>query len=184
MALLNSYELPQGWKAPDFDLPNTEGQSISLSNFSDKKGLLIVFTCNHCPYAKASWPLVIELYSKFSKDIGVVAINPNSGEMHPEDSYEGMQQKKKEWNIPFDYIHDSTQKVAKEYHAQCTPDPYLFRNDNNESKLFYHGRINDNWQDESAVQERNLEDAMSALAQGKDAPKDQKPSMGCSIKWQ
>ncbi len=183
MALVNSYELPKNWSAPDFELLNTEGKQISLKDFKNKKGLLIIFTCNHCPYAKASWPLVIDLHSKFTSDIGFVAINPNTAETHPEDSYEKMQEKKAEWNIPFDYVHDSSQEVARSYKAQCTPDPYLFKNEDGVFKLFYHGRINDNWQDPSAVLERDLEDALSALIEGKSAPQEQKPSMGCSIKW-
>lgn len=183
MALLNSHELPLNWEAPNFELLNTEGEKISLKNFQDKKGLLVVFTCNHCPYAKAAWPLTIELHQKFSNDIGFVAINPNDENTHPEDSFEVMKEKKIEWNIPFDYLRDETQEVARQYKAQCTPDIYLFKNENDTFKLFYHGRINDNWQDPSAVQERNLEDAMSALSKGKEPPQNQLPSMGCSIKW-
>lgn len=183
MALLNSYVLPMGWEAPSFTLLNTEEKKVSPSDFTDKKGLLVVFTCNHCPYAKASWPLLVELAEKYGRDIAFAAINPNDGSSHPEDSFEQMKEKKIEWNIPFDYLHDPTQKTAKEYQAQCTPDPYLFKNENGLWKLFYHGRINDNWQDADSVQERNLDDAMGALVSGQDSPQDQKPSMGCSIKW-
>src|SRR3989344_1663281 len=122
MALLNSYDLPIGWDAPDFKLPNTEGNVISPNNFQEKKGLLVVFTCNHCPYAKASWPLVIDLFHKFSKDVGFLAVNPNDAITHPEDSYEIMKEKK-------------------------------------------------------------IEDVLADLVGDKEPPKDQKPSMGCSIKW-
>ena len=183
MALLNSYDLPIGWDAPDFKLPNTEGNGISPNNFQEKKGLLVVFTCNHCPYAKASWPLVIDLFHKFSKDVGFLAVNPNDAITHPEDSYEIMKEKKIEWNIPFDYLHDASQEIAKAYKAQCTPDLYLLKNTDGAWKLFYHGRINDNWQDPTAVQEKNLEDVLADLVGDKEPPKDQKPSMGCSIKW-
>ena len=183
MALLNSYDLPIGWQAPEFTLINTEGRKISPQDFVSKKGLLVVFTCNHCPYAKASWPLVVELSEKFGSGIAFVAINPNDGSSHPEDSFEQMKEKKAEWNISFDYLHDPTQQTAKDYQAQCTPDPYLFKNEGGAWKLFYHGRINDNWQDAGSVQEKNLEDAMNALIAGKNSPEVQKPSMGCSIKW-
>ena len=97
--------------------------------------------------------------------------------------YEIMKEKKIEWNIPFDYLHDASQEIAKAYKAQCTPDLYLLKNTDGAWKLFYHGRINDNWQDPTAVQEKNLEDVLADLVGDKEPPKDQKPSMGCSIKW-
>ncbi len=183
MVLLNSHNLPVGWEAPDFQLKNTEEKIVSPQSFKDRRGLLVVFTCNHCPYAKAAWPLLVELHSKFAKDIGFVGINSNDDQTYPEDSFEGMKEKKAEWGIPFDYVYDPTQETGKVYQAQCTPDPYLFKNDNGAWRLFYHGRINDNWQDTNAVKEKNLEDAISALVAGDQPPSDQKPSMGCSIKW-
>lgn len=183
MALTNSYDLSLGWEAPDFQLQNTEGRTISPQNFKGKKGLVVIFTCNHCPYAKAAWPLAVELYRKFSDDVGFVAVNPNDETTHPEDSFKVMKEKKVEWEIPFDYLRDETQEVAKAYKAQCTPDPYLFKNREESWRLFYHGRINDNWQDPDAVQEKSLEDALSALVSGQEPSKEQKPSMGCSIKW-
>ena len=183
MALLNSLAVSLGSAAPDFTLLNTEDKQISPADFRSKKGLLIVFTCNHCPYAKASWPLLIDLFGRFGQEIGFVAVNPNDGTMHPEDSFEGMKEKKVEWGIPFEYLYDPTQETAKAYNAQCTPDPYLYENKEGSWKLFYHGRINDNWQDPDAVQENSLGDAMNTLLKGESAPDDQKPSMGCSIKW-
>lgn len=183
MALMNSHDLSIGWEAPDFLLKNTEEKTISPKNFQEKKGLLVVFTCNHCPYAKAAWPLLVDLHSKFSQDLGFVGVNSNDDQTYPEDSFEGMKEKKVEWEIPFDYVYDPTQETAQAYKAQCTPDPYLFKNEDGAWKLFYHGRINDNWQDPDGVTEKNLEDAMGDLLAGKESPKDQKPSMGCSIKW-
>lgn len=183
MALLYSEKLTTGWQAPDFRLKDTEEKLRSLSQFTDKEGLLVVFTCNHCPYAKAAWPVIIELYHRYKDRISFVAINPNDERQYPEDSFEQMKKKKKDWRIPFPYLQDETQVVAKLYHAQCTPDPYLFKNEAGDFKLFYHGRINDNWQNPTNVKEKNLEEAIEFLLQNQSAPANQPPSMGCSIKW-
>ncbi len=183
MVLLYSEKLPLGWLAPDFSLPATDGRTYSLSSWQDKQGLLIVFTCNHCPYAKAAWPLLIDLYHQFGRDIAFAAINPNDAESYPEDSFSAMQEKAAEWQIPFPYLRDESQEVARAYQAQCTPDVYLFKNDQGQFKLFYHGRINDNWQNPAKVKEKNLEQALLRLVQGGEPPVEQPPSMGCSIKW-
>lgn len=183
MAVLESQTVPVGWEVADFQLKNTDEKTVSPKDFADKKGLLVVFTCNHCPYAKAAWPLLIDLYHRYKDEIAFVGVNPNDEERYPDDSFEEMKKKKVEWEIPFDYLRDETQEVAKTYKAQCTPDPYLFKNDGGVFKLFYHGRINDNWQDPQNIQERNLEDAASDLLSEKEPPVKQPSSMGCSIKW-
>ncbi len=183
MVLLYSEKLPLDWPAPNFSLPATDGRTYSLSDWQNWQGLLIVFTCNHCPYAKAAWPLLIDLYHQFGKEIAFVAINPNDAESYPEDSFHAMQEKVKEWQIPFPYLRDESQEVARAYQAQCTPDVYLFKNNQREFRLFYHGRINDNWQNPAEVKEKNLEQALVRLLQGGDPPSHQPPAMGCSIKW-
>lgn len=172
-----------GWEAPAFRLPDTQGREYSLEDFKDKKGLLVVFTCNHCPYAKAAWPLLIELYKKHRGEVEFVGVNPNDEAAYPEDSLEVMKQKVGEWGIPFPYLRDESQEVARAYQAQCTPDSYLFKNENNVFKLFYRGRINDNWQDPENVREHNLDEALTALEKNESPPLSQPPSMGCSIKW-
>ncbi len=183
MVLLYSKKLPIGWKAKDFKLKNTEGKYHTLKDFLHKRGVLIVFTCNHCPYAQASWPLIISLYQKYEQDIVFIAINSNDDKLYPEDSFGKMKMKKIEWRIPFSYLQDKTQKTAKAYRAQCTPDLYLFKNEKGELKLFYHGRINDNWQDPKEAKEENLKQAIERLLNNKLPPKNQPASMGCSIKW-
>lgn len=183
MALLESKKLSPGFTAPDFKLPGTDGKEYSLSDFGASKGLLVIFTCNHCPYAQAAWPLTIDLYNQFKEAVAFVAINSNDAEEYPEDSFEGMKDKIGEWNIPFPYLRDESQEVARTYQAQCTPDLYLFKNEDGVFKLFYHGRINDNWQEPKKVTEENLKDALSRLVEDKDTPENQPPSMGCSIKW-
>jgi len=172
-----------GWQAADFDLPASQGGRTKLSDFTDKLGLLVLFSCNHCPYAKAAWPLVLDLHEKFGGKIAFVAVNPNDEKTYPEDSFEVMKEKVKEWNITFPYLHDEFQVVAKAYKAQCTPDPYLFKNNFGKFKLYYHGRINDNWQEPEKVKEKNLEQAIEALLEGSPASQYQPPSIGCSIKW-
>lgn len=183
MTLLYSKQLSLGWQAKDFKLKNVDAKEYSLANFSDKQGLLIIFTCNHCPYAQVAWPLLIDLHKRHKKQVHFVAINPNDAENYPEDSFAEMQKIAKELDLSFFYLRDKSQTVAKKYKAQCTPDLYLFEKNGDNWELFYHGRINDNWQNPDDVTVNNLADALQALVKGKSAPDKQPPSMGCSIKW-
>lgn len=175
--------LPIGWEAVDFQLMNTDGEEMTLNDFNGKKGLLVVFTCNHCPYARAAWPLLIDLHELYGEEVAFVAINSNDAEEYPDDSFEAMKERVEEWQIPFPYLWDETQEVAEDYQAQCTPDPYLFIYEDDVWKLFYHGRVNDNWQHPEQVKENSLEDAIILLLGDKEPPEKQYPSMGCSIKW-
>ena len=181
MARLESLDIPLGTKMPKFILRDPDGV-IQVSDYAfGKKGLLIVFTCNHCPYAKAVWPRVIRLGTYAQKnEVNVLAINPNINPHYPDDSSAEMKNKIKEWGIPFPYLIDDTQKTAREFKAQCTPDIYLF---NTTQKLIYHGRVDDNWQDESKVTKEELKEAIEDLISGKPIMEEQYPSMGFSIKW-
>lgn len=183
MALLESEQIPLGSIAPDFDLPGVDGMTYSLADFSDRTGVLVVFMCNHCPYARAAWPLLLDLYGDFEDSIGFIAINANDGDAYTADSFDAMQQEAEQRGLPFPYVWDEHQDTAAAYEAQCTPDPYLYRKKNGSFELFYHGRINDSWQDEDMVSEESLRQAIKALLAGGDSPALQKPSMGCSIKW-
>jgi len=178
---LESIDIPLGSKMPTFELNDPDGKSYKSDNLFGDKGLLISFTCNHCPYAKAVWPRFISLAEE-AKNLGIntVGINPNINPDYPEDAPEKMKLKIQEWGIPFPYIIDETQNVAKEFKAQCTPDIYLF--DANKI-LVYHGRIDDNWQDESQVTKQELKEAIEQLASGTPITSEQKPCIGCSIKW-
>ena len=181
MALTESRPIELQGKAPDFNLPGTDGKSYSLSSFSDAKILVVIFSCNHCPYAKAAWPLLIKLAYEFGdQNVAFVAINPNDEIQYPEDSFEMMKQKVNDWRINFSYLRDESQIVARAYGALCTPDLFVY---DKSRKLYYHGRINDSWQDKDKVTQEDLKDALEALLAGKPPPSDQKPSMGCSIKW-
>lgn len=180
MVLLESSPLPSLTTLPHFDLNDSFGKSFTSHEIMGKKGMLIVFTCNHCPYAIAIWKRLIELYPKIQTDIGMIAINPNIHPDYPQDSVESMQQKVLQDKIPFPYLVDDQQLIAKQYQAQCTPDIYLVTNT---MKLFYHGRFDDNWQEPDKVQHQDLFNATNRLIQSQTPPKDQFPSIGCSIKW-
>lgn len=178
---VSSLILPLGEKAPDFNLPATDGKNYSLGSFAKAGALVVVFTCNHCPYAKAAWPLLIKLVDEYGdKGVAFVGINPNDENQYSEDSFEGMCEKVSEWGINFPYLRDESQKVARSYQAQCTPDIYVFDGDR---KLYYHGRINDNWQEPQKATREELKEALEDLLAGKKPPEIQNPSMGCSIKW-
>jgi peroxiredoxin len=178
---VESIEIPIGTPLPAFQLPDTNGTIHSSDRLIGPKGLLVVFTCNHCPYARAVWPRMVTL-AIHAKNLGIntVGINPNIHPDYPEDAPDVMKEKIKEWGISFPYLIDEPQNVAREYKAQCTPDIYLF---DGKKKLVYHGRIDDNWQDESKVTRKELKEAIDNLAAGKSINSKQVPSMGCSIKW-
>lgn len=181
MALLESIHIPLGTLMPDFELKDPEGKAHRGRELYGKKGLLLLVTCNHCPYALAVWPRSIGL-AKRAAELGIAtaAVNPNIHPGYPEDSPAKMLEKIREWGIPFPYLVDATQETAKALKAQCTPDIYLF---DSSRKLVYHGRIDDNWEDESKVKRHELRSAIEALAAGKPLAAEQRPSMGCSIKW-
>ncbi len=181
MALVESLKLPLGNKMPAFDLPDPYGEHFSGRQLMGRKGLLVVFTCNHCPYAQAIWPRLIKL-AKYAKemDVNTVAINPNIHPGYPEDAPEKMRDNIEAWDLQFPYLVDETQGIAKKFQAQCTPDLYLF--DVNH-ELVYHGRLDDNWKEESKVKKQELKEAIDCLVDGKPIPANQVPSMGCSIKW-
>ncbi len=182
MSLLHSKTKEQKRLAPDFSLLGTDGKNYSLADFSDKKWLAVIFTCNHCPYAVASRPTIIQLAEEYP-DIWFVCISSNDVNYVPEDGYEYMQQLSKEKNFSFPYLYDEDQSVAKAYDAQCTPDNYLFKRNGEAFELFFHGRFNDNWQNPQRVTEKNFEENIIKLLAW-DAPIDKRaPSMGCSIKW-
>jgi peroxiredoxin len=177
MSLTYSQTIPFGSSAPDFALPGIDGKTHTLAEFPDKKALVVVFMCNHCPYVQAVWPKLIELQKEFS-DTGVqfVGINSNDAEDYPEDGFEKMKEYAAERRMNFPYLRDETQEVAKKYGAVCTPDIFVYQqsaSSNNQFALAYHGRIEN---DEMAT-------ALKALIKGKKPSQDQKPSMGCSIKW-
>ena len=181
MALLHSKMVPLGTKAIDFKLLGTDDKNYSLDSFKDKKIPVIIFMCNHCPYVKAVLDRIIAIQNDYAdKGVQLIGINPNDSTNYPEDSFKNMKKIVKEKNIPFPYLMDETQKTARKYDAVCTPDIYVY---GEERTLLYRGRIDDNWQDESKITQRDLRAALDAILQGNPVPENQIPSMGCSIKW-
>ena len=181
MALVASIHVGLGENLPDFVLKDPDGQTHKSAELPGPKGLLVVVTCNHCPYALAVWPRIIR-HARAFRDLGVntVAINPNIHPDYPEDSIPAMKEKIAEWGIDFPYLADESQEVAKALDAQCTPDIYLY---DDSGSLYYHGRIDDYWKDETKVTSEELIPAVEAMVAGKPAPQPQHPTIGCSIKW-
>ncbi len=181
MSLVESLDVAPGMQMPQFHLKDSFGQVHSSDQAMGKNGLLVVFTCNHCPYADAQWPRLVRL-AGFARKLGIntVAINSNINPDYPGDSPEKMKDKIAELGIDFPYLVDETQDIARAYKAQCTPDPYLF---DAQRRLVYHGRIDDSWKDEAKVTSEELKDALQRLAQGDPMLPQQTPAMGCSIKW-
>lgn len=181
MALTYSKGMARGTKAPDLDLPATDGERYSLASFEGAKALVVVFTCNHCPYAEAAEERLIAIQKDYAgRGVRFVAINPNDDEAYPEDSFEEMVKRAKAKGYPFPYLRDDSQAVARAYDAACTPDIFVFDSD---LKLFYNGRVDDNWQEPSKATRHDLRTALDCILEKRDLPFKPVPSMGCSIKW-
>jgi peroxiredoxin len=182
--LLTSADKPSkyvvGDQALDFALQNVDGRMISLSTVSEAKGYIVVFTCNHCPYAQLYEQRIINLHKKFApKGFPVIAINPNSPEVVPEDSFEAMQQRAAEKKYPFLYLCDSDQTVYQEFGATRTPQVFVLDKDR---YVRYIGAIDDNPESASNVNTRYVENAVNALLRGDMPEVDFTRAVGCTIK--
>ena len=173
--------VPLRTSAASFQLPGVDSKTYSLESFSDKNVLVIIFMCNHCPYVKAVLQRLIALQAETAHHgVQLIGINSNDVDRYPDDSMENMQKITKEKGINFPYLLDVSQEMAKTYDAVCTPDIYVY---GTERKLLYRGRIDDNWEHEEKVTQRNLKEAVDCIVAGKKVPDKQIPSIGCSIKW-
>ncbi|WP_336327469.1 thioredoxin family protein [Halovenus sp. HT40] len=185
MVALDSKDvLEPGDVAPDFELKGTDGESYSLADFSEYEGLLVVFTCNHCPYAKAKFEEMNRLAEEYD-EIAVVGINPNDETEYPADDFETMVERVEDGTIQWDtYLRDDEQTVAAEYGAVCTPDPFLFANREDDTfRLAYHGRLDDAMNPDDEPDEREMRNHIEDLLASKPMSDDFKASRGCSIKW-
>lgn len=174
-------ELEIGEPVPDFELDDYRDQTVALSDLDNYDGVLVVFMCNHCPYVKAQLNELKKLDEEFNS-IAIVGINPNS-ETHPEDTVENMKDLVEEKDLGsshFYYLSDPDQKVAEEYGATCTPDPFLL---DWRHRLFYHGRLNDKTNPDDEVTDREMKSVIEEMLKRREPPFEPKSSQGCSIKW-
>lgn len=169
-------------QAPDFKgLPGADGKTYGLSDFSSSKVLVVVFSCNHCPYVQAYEDRLIALQREFKgQGVQLVAINSNDAVNYPDDSFENMAVRAKEKQFNFPYLRDEDQSVAKAYGATHTPHLFVF---DAGRKLAYTGKIDDNWQNPKSVKRQYLREALSALTQGKKPAEAETFAIGCTIKW-
>lgn len=174
-----------GDKAQDFRLKNVDGKMVSMADFKDAKGFVVIFTCNHCPYAVAYEDRIIDLHKKYApKGFPVIAINPNDSVVVPADSYSAMVVRAKEKQFPFPYLLDAEQKVYPVYGATRTPHIYLLERKGNDLVVAYIGAIDDNYQDAEQVKETYLANAIEALLKGQKPSPDFTKAIGCTIKKQ
>jgi len=182
MAVTASRMLALGTSAPDFSLPDTEGKNVSLDDFRNSPALLVIFMCNHCPFVKHVLDKLVQLIKGYqAKGVAVVGINSNDVTNYLDDSPEMMSTLAKESGFTFAYLYDETQQVATMYGAACTPDFFLF---DSQKSLVYRGQMDDSRPGNGIpVTGADLTAAIDALLEGKPIRSDQKPSMGCNIKW-
>jgi len=164
-----------------FELKSTSGNMVNSFDYHEQYALAIVITCNHCKYSQAYWQRIIKLANKFEEDnLAVIAINPNNAEIQPQDSFENMIQLNNQLNLPFEYLFDEKQEVAKQLGATKTPEVFLF---NSRRELVYKGAIDDSWDNEQTVTHVYLEDAIEYALDGIEVDYPEIPAVGCGIKW-
>ena len=164
-----------------FELISTEGKTVNSYDFADKYALLVIVSCNHCPYAQAYWNRLISLDNKYEEDnLGVIAISANDAKAYPQDGIDAMKQLRIQLSMPFPYLYDEDQTVVKSLGAQRTPEVFLF---NSKRELVYKGSIDDNWENPNAVMQVYLEDAIEYTLDGLEIDYPEVPAVGCSIKW-
>lgn len=170
-----------GSKIPYFKLKGVDEKEYSLDSFSGKKILVVIFSCNHCPYVQAYENRIIDIKKEFEdKGAAVVAINSNDDSKYPDDSFENMKKRASEKHFNFPYLRDEDQEIAKAFDASHTPEIFVF---DEERKLAYHGKIDDNWKDENLIKNRYLRDAIVELLEGEEISVPETFSIGCTIKW-
>lgn len=182
MGVADKIGMKTGQKAPDFkNLPGTDGRSYALSDFASSKVLVVIFSCNHCPYVQAYEDRIIVLQNEFkSQGVQFLAINANDATGYPDDSFDNMVKRAQEKKFNFPYLRDESQAVAKAYAASHTPHLYVF---DQQRQLIYTGRIDDNWQNPGEVKKQYLREALSAAVKGQKPAEPETFAIGCTIKW-
>lgn len=179
--------IPAGYKvgdtATDFSLKNVDGKMVSLKSIAGAKGYIVIFTCNHCPYAQAYEDRIVALDKKYKKlGYPVVAINPNNPDKQKDDSFVKMQERAKEKKFGFPYLLDEGQKIYPQYGATKTPHVYVLKKTDKGNVVKYIGAIDDNYEDEAAVKTKYVENAVNALLKNKEVTVKETKAIGCSIK--
>lgn len=170
-----------GSELPDFTLPNVDGKNLGSDFLREGSASLVVFTCNHCPYVIGSEEQMIStLVPYLEQGLKTAAICSNESVNYPDDSFDKMKEKSQKMNLPYPYLHDETQEVAKLFDAACTPELYLF---NKDRVLVWHGKPNNNPRDPAQATENHLAIALDQLYSGQELAPSFVPPMGCSIKW-
>lgn len=183
MAATESNMLPLGTLAPDFSLPDTvSGDEIALADIQSDKATVIMFICNHCPYVQHVNKELVKLAGDYqTQGVSFVAISSNDVEAYPEDSPERMKEAAAELGYPFPYLYDEDQSVARAYQAACTPDFYVF---DDQMKLAYRGQLDGSRpRSDVPLTGEDVRAALDAILAGKPVPPEQRPSIGCNIKW-
>ena len=180
---MNAQPIAVGLKAPSFSLKNVDGSTVSLSDYSNEKGVMVIFSCNPCPYVKAYEDRMIALHNEFApQGYPVVFINPNDPVAQPADSFEEMKKRAAEKNYPFPYLVDEGQKIYPAYGATHTPEVFLLKNDGDGVfTVMYTGTIDDNYKDAEAVKEHYAADAVRALIAGNNPDPATTVAIGCGI---
>ncbi|MFN8416431.1 MAG: thioredoxin family protein [Cytophagaceae bacterium] len=186
--LLASFVMEGGYqvgdKARDFNLKNIDDKMVSLASKNDAKGFIVVFTCNHCPYAVKYEDRIIALNNKYQKlGYPVIAINSNDATQYPDDNFDNMKKRAKSKGFTFPYLVDETQDIAKAYGATKTPHVFVLQKVNTDLVVKYIGAIDDNTDDATAAKEKYVEQAVDALLAGKEVPVTTTKAIGCGIKW-
>ena len=171
-----------GSPAPNFELPDTEGNKVRLADFAGKKALVVMFICNHCPFVKHVADEIARVAREYQeKGVGFVAISSNDVANYPDDAPDKMEEEKEFRGYTFPYLYDADQSIAKAYKAACTPDFFVY---DQEQKLVYRGQLDDSRPgNDKPVNGKDLRAALDNLLAGNPVPEDQKPSIGCNIKW-
>lgn len=181
MVLLESNAIATGRPCPDFDLPSVDGKRVRRDDFADRPVLVVLFLCNHCPYVQAVEQRIIDLAREFGpRGVQLVGICSNDPSDYPDDAAPRLLARWQAKGYGFPYLVDESQDTARAFGAVCTPDIYVYDRDR---RLAYHGRIDDDWKNPERVQRRELAAALDALLAGEKLPADQRPTIGCSIKW-
>ena len=173
-------ELEIGDSAINFNLKGIDGKTYSLDSFKGKKILVIIFSCNHCPYVRAYEDRIKQVQKDYKDNVRVVCINSNNDKNYPEDSYKNMIKRAKEKKYNFPYLRDDTQEVARAYGGEVTPDVFVFSQNRT---LEYRGRIDDNWENPDDVTSDDLRNALNEMLAGEEIKVKDVRAIGCSIKW-